>query len=743
MGDDLAAKQLTFSARAELQGGIESTLLGFSASMGPILLFVGILGSQSLAAALWATLVTATVVPAAGLLFKGQPAILPSARSASLTAYLALVLLLGNTAGPSTAGLPLSAQQLLLGLAAASLLFAAASALILLIGVLRLGGVFKMIPNTVTSGVMNGTAAMLVWLAAKQLLHSAGTHTLAVGAMLLSFILLPMVQRRVRALRLVPAVIVALLVGWAAEWAFSGSMPAGATVAYDLSWVAIRFWPALLQQPLGHLLAVGLPGAVTLALVMILESITAYNTMETRFGVRSNINRELVVLGGANLVSAALGGVPSTASSIRSVANWRAGGRGRIAGLASLALTGVLLLLSDSWLLALPVGVVAGMLLLQASLMVDMSNAKRVLTVVKTRRLTQDGSADQGFWLSAVISVVGFFGGLIWACFTGVGLSALVVLRRLSLNLTAQWAYLDQYRSHRIRPAHENAGLAQLSRRVGVLRLTGHLFFGNSARLSQLVDELHEESVAAVIDVSRVRDVDSSGVAALVWVVRTLAERGLTVVLTGLKSTPATQLQGALRVLPGLNFCIDLDHGLERCEEQLLGSQQAATSAAVPLEHNQLLQDLSVEDITAVIGLGTWREVAPGAALFYRNDEADGVWLLVEGRVSILAGGQDLATASRLATFGPGQFVGEMSYVDGGQRSATARADGTVRALLLNREALASLFDIQPAAALSLTRNIARELSHRLRNSSALLAAADRDESVISPNGPRSAPQPT
>lgn len=711
---------------AELQGGILSTVIGFSTTIGPILLFAGILGRQSLAAAFWATLVTATVVPAMSLLLKGQPTILPGTRAASLTAYIALVLQLGTAStDPSSTGLTLSAQQLMLGLAAGSLLFAAASGCILLAGLLRLGTVFKMIPSTVTSGISNGTALFLVWLAIKQVRHGAWAMTLTACVMLLCFLLWPQLQKRIKALRFMPAVMVALMGGLAISLNLEPALQvSGTTATYEVSWIAVRLWPALLEQPLGHLLVVGLPAAVTLALVMILESFTAAGVMETRFGVRIDANRELVVLGGSNLLSAMLGGVPCTGSPLRCVANWNAGGRGALAALTSLLLTGGLLLASGSWLLALPGGMVAGMFLLQASLIVDLTFAKRLADMARTRRWHQDGSADLGFWITAIISLVGFFGGLIWACFVGIGMSALAVLRRLSNNLIAQWAYLDQYRSHRVRGAGENACLAQVYRGVGVLRLTGHLFFGNSARLSQLVDELHVESVAVVIDVSRVRDVDASGVAALVWVARALVERGLSVVLSGLKKTSAAELRRALQELPGLDFSVDLDHGLERCEELVLQQSklQAATSLKVSLEKNQLLQDLSADDIAAVLSLGEHREVAKGAALFYRADEADSVWLLEEGKVSILSGAQDLETASRLATFGPGQFVGEMSYVDGGQRSATARADTAVRALLLNTAAIATLVETRPVAALNLTRNIARELSHRLRNSSALLA---------------------
>lgn len=713
--------------RSELRGGLESCLLGFSISIGPILLFVGLLGPQSLAAAFWAALVTATVVPAVGLLIKGQAAIHSGPRAASLTAYLALVLQLGlATGGQTTNGLTLSTQQLLVGLAAGSLLFAAASGLILLAGLLRLGKIFKMIPNTVTAGISNGTALLLVWLAIKQVMHGPWAVPLTGSIMVACFFIWPKVQTQIKALKLVPAIMVALLPGLVIGMNMEPALQAAtAPASYDLTWIAMRLWPSLMEQPrLAHLFGIGLPGTVTLALIMILESFTANNLMETRFGLRTDANRELLVLGGANIVSALLGGVPCTGTPIRCVASWSAGGRGVRAAVASLVLTGVLLMTLGSWLLALPAGVMAGLFLLQATMMADPAFMRRLSEMLRTWRFRRSDSTDLGFWITLIISLAGFFGSLIWACFMGIGLSSLAVLRRVSKNLTAQWAYLDQYRSRRVRSPGEAANLTRVFHRVGILRLTGHLFFGNSTRLTQLVDELHPEATAVVIDVSQVHDVDSSGVDALACLVRTLGERQLTVLLTGLRRTWSTELRQTLQSLTGVEYRIDLDHGLEACEELVLQNStlQSISLLSIPLQENHLLQELSEEEVTAVLMLGEHRKVAKGSALFYKDEAADGVWLLEEGTVSILPGAHDDSSSSRLATFGPGQFVGEMGYIDGLPRSATARADTPVRALLLDKVAIAALIERQPATALKITGNIARELSHRVRNSSALFA---------------------
>lgn len=351
--------------------------------------------------------------------------------------------------------------------------------------------------------------------------------------------------------------------------------------------------------------------------------------------------------------------------------------------------------------------------------------------MVRTRRLRREGAADLGFWITMVISLAGFLGNLIWACFMGIGLSALAVLRRLSHQLTAQWAYLDHYRSRRVRGLGESDSLTRMGHHVGILRLTGHVFFGNSTRLSQLVEELHSEAVAVVVDVSQVRDVDPSGLTALHWVIRALKQKKITVVVSGLKRTESAELRHALQSLQGVEFRIDLDYGLELCEDMVLqgATIEAIASPAVPLEQNQLLHGLTQDEITEVLLLGENRRVSKNEALFFRDTDADGVWLIEEGAVSILPTAQDDTTSSRLATFGPGQFVGEMGYVDGKTRSATARADTPVRALLLDKLAIATLIERQPAAALTITRNIARELSNRVRNTSAMLSDENSDAS--------------
>lgn len=713
--------------RSELRGGVESALQGIPLLLTPSLLSVGILGALAAGAGLWGALLAITFIPGLRLWCRGSSAVIAGPRIASTATYAALALnmaLLASDA-PVRSNAVLTLSQLRMGLAAASVMYLIASLLILLSGLLRLGRVFKMIPTPVTSGISNGTALILLVLAAHKVDAGGVAAGLTAATMLAVHLAWPPVQRRLPPLRFLPTVVMVLLSGLLCVMFLGGLHveTGAASVGQDpVQWTSVALWPSLNGVQLGVLVKQGIPATITLALVMVLETFTAASTMEIRFGERYSADRELIALGGANMVGALVGSLPCSGSPVYSVAARLSGGRGRMASFVCFAVSGIGLVFLNPWLMALPSGLAAGLLILQSTMMVSPAFLESLSQVVHTRRWTRPQASDLGFWITVVISLVGFFGNLIWATFAGVGLSCLVVLRRVSANLTARWVYLDGVRSRRIRTLAEADALTHLAHHVGVLRMTGHLFFGNSARITQLADELDEDCICAVIDVSAVQDADPSGRDAVLWLVRALKERNLQVVIAGLSKCRVPSLQTALDSVPVLDRCIDLDRGLERCEEWVLQNATALprAQAARVVEGNSLLRSLDEEEITAVLMVAEERQVDAGMALFRKDDPSNGVWMLQSGQVSILAGSG--ASSMRLATFGPGQFVGEMGLIDGNTRSATVTADTPVQAVLLDNHGIAALVRDHPQAALKITRNIARELSQRVRSTSAVLA---------------------
>lgn len=696
------------STLRELRAGLETALQGLSTTISPLLILAGLLGTAALPSAYWAALVAASVVPLVRLLLGGHAALLPAPRAASLTTYATLVLQLSLL---TPGGVPV-------GIALGTLLYLAASALVLLAGVLRLGLVFRMVPSPVAAGIGNGTALLLAWLALQQLYHAHSLAWVSAAAMLGAYVLWQWGQVRLAWMRALPAVLVAALLGLACAFWLEpvGTSEAPGALALDAG-RSLQWWAGLDLGTLesARLLRVAVPGALTLALIMILETFTAAALMEHRHQVRADGNRELIALGAANMVGALLGGVPCSTSPLFSLSNRGAGGQGRRAALACYTLLTLALWMATPWLVALPMGLAAGLLLLQCGPLIDPVFRSQLATLWQGRAARRAQLSDLGFQITALISLIGFWGDLIWACLVGIGLSSLAVLKRVSRELTAQWAYLDTQHSRRIRAPETLARLRAQAHTVGVLQLTGHLFFGNTARLQQLATELDARAGAVVLDISQVHAVDPSGVATVRGLVQTLLAQQHAVHLCGLQRSAAKALRTGLEALPGVAYHPDLDRGLEACEDQVLaraGIAPGTTHCAA--ETNQLLLGLSEPERAAVLALGQPCKVASGALLFARGTPANGIWLIVHGQVSILADTQH--DAARLATLGPGQFVGEMGLIDGQPRSASARADTAVGAWQLDAAAIATLVQQHPAAALRITRNIARELSLRLRS---------------------------
>ena len=97
---------------------------------------------------------------------------------------------------------------------------------------------------------------------------------------------------------------------------------------------------------------------------------------------------------------------------------------------------------------------------------------------------------------------------------------------------------------------------------------------------------------------------------------------------------------------------------------------------------------------------------APGATIVKTGAGGHGLYIIKEGRVSVIQDGKTVAT------MGPGQFFGEISVLDGGPRTADVRADTeTVCLTLISWEVKPLLMDSP-----SITYKMLLEMVKRLRS---------------------------
>ena len=106
---------------------------------------------------------------------------------------------------------------------------------------------------------------------------------------------------------------------------------------------------------------------------------------------------------------------------------------------------------------------------------------------------------------------------------------------------------------------------------------------------------------------------------------------------------------------------------------------------------------LTEEERAALSGLGRISVFPPGAVMCVEGDPATHVFVLVDGLAKIIsatADGHELTLALR----GNGDLVGELAGETTGYRTATVRAIGTVRALIVAYDRFSAFLDAHPGA---------------------------------------------
>lgn len=146
-------------------------------------------------------------------------------------------------------------------------------------------------------------------------------------------------------------------------------------------------------------------------------------------------------------------------------------------------------------------------------------------------------------------------------------------------------------------------------------------------------------------------------------------------------------------------------------------NQDILTERVRALGHVPMFRVLAPE-VRLVLAERTKRRIfAPGEFILHQGDPGSTLFVVLRGLVKIAittTSGSELV----LALVSGGQFLGEMSLLDGQPRSATAVALETSEVVLLTREAFLACLRIYPEATVSLLA----ELSARLRRTNRLIS---------------------
>lgn len=449
----------------------------------------------------------------------------------------ALVSIFGGTrmqiAGPTGAFVAIlagiTARYGIGGLQVATLM---AGAMLVLMGVARLGGVIRFIPSPVIVGFTAGIGVVIFvgqWRdflglppVAGDRFHDKLWHLLQAMpqfhpqtlALALLGLVLVVALPRIRPLARLPGPLVAMVVVTAVQsWL---KLPGVATLGSAFGGIPVGL-PSLRLPDLSVSQMLSLLGpAFAIAMLGSIESLLSAVVADGMAGTRHDANQELVGQGIANLVVPLFGGFAATGAIARTATNVRNGATGPLAGIVHAATLVCVLLFLAPLASKVPLAALAAILFVVAWNMSDARHFARIL-----RRAPV---ADR--WILATTFLLTVFADLVVAVNVGVILAVLHFLRRMSESV-------DTLPVDSRTLAGELAALGRESLPPGVLvyEIGGPMFFGAVEKFERALLETHALPRVLVLRLHRVPFMDITGIQTLEEVIEVLRGRKVVVLL--------------------------------------------------------------------------------------------------------------------------------------------------------------------------------------------------------------------
>ncbi len=599
----------------------------------------------------------------------------------------------------------------------------------MIMGALRLGSVVRYLPYPVLAGFLMAVSIAALWSQLPLVLAGlvpgfAGRDDLPQPVSVLAIaVTVAVALSSGKLLPRVPSSIAGLVVGVAAFYAIgylltpSFSYVNKAMEQFGLSGSALTLY-GMHELPLTRQL---LPQALALAVLASLDSLMSAAAIHKMTGRALNANRELVGQGFCNILIGFAGGLPISGSQLRSEESIRIGSTTEAASIVDGIIVLMVVLLGVAVLAKIPTAVIVGILI--AAVLGSLKSWGIDPVVRIARSLIQGGKRrvliGDLATLGGVLAV-----GLIFGPSAGVAVGVLAAMVlfivKSGSSVVHSTSTLQTRRSTLQRNAVANALLHAGGAQTAVIELRGALFFGSSFAFSQDAAARIPARGTLIVNLEEVNDIDSSGAAALCDVARACREKRSNLWLAGRRVVDGhNSVLGASGLFDVIapNQVIDtIDHALERSEQMILHDADDTTRhVGVPLARAGLFQGFGKEDMTVVRSFFEERHLSSGETLFNKGDPVDGLYVIDQGQIGVRI--EDVHGVSRrIAAFTPGTMIGEIAFIEGGNRSALVVAEEESRLWLLKRDRLGEIEKVDPKIVHKLIVNITREIAARLRH---------------------------
>lgn len=708
---------------ADLAGSLNAATTSFTVAVCAGAIVFAPLGPgylpHGVVASLFATVLGGTIAS----LMSTSPTMLSCPRAASCIVLAGFVAALHRT----VPDLPPTTIIALTGLTACT-----AGALQMLGAALRIGRLARFVPFPVVSGFTHGIAITLflsflpLFLGMGEVPKVAlpsldGMHPWALavsGASLAAVLVFARVGPRL------PAIFIGMLAGAAASMLLRALVPGVDTGAHIepaivpplyspfVEWASV---PAALRDPDVPRLVVSF--AVALAAVASIDSVIAAVALESRFHVPTRPDRDLLAQGLGNVVSGAFGGIAISISNVSGQAALEHGAVRRYIPVVTALLIVLTGIAGATFLDSLPLAVLAALMVYISRRLADPWGIALVRMVATSRRRL-DPVAKESFAVYLLVVLAILLLDIVAALAVGLIVSSVVFIRTINQHVLRRVTTGSAVRSRRHYPPAVTTRLAQALDAVAVLELDGPLFFGTADRIAIEVERLAAKVRFVVIDLHRAQALDATATAVLARTHARLTASGRRLVLAG---KPRGLVAGHV-TLP--DAFPDRDRAVEWIEGQLI-AEMDTEAVETPMEPASVAPrlGLTTDEGSMILGITEIRQFPAGSTVFAEGDPSNELYYLLSGRLSIFIG-LDTGNGRRVVTFLPGNSFGDVAFLDGRPRTASAVCEEACAVLVISRPAVEALARTAPDLVAKVFGALALDLAGRLRHADRLL----RDE---------------
>jgi SulP family sulfate permease len=605
-------------------------------------------------------------------------------------------------------------------------------------GLLQIGKLIRFMPYTVVSGYLSGVGLIIVisqlpkWLSLPKGIklidgiwqpHLWQVSSIAIGiATALAMILAPKFSKRI------PAVIQGLLAGvlvyWLLAWTAFPELRSLENNSFIIGPLAAD--PAALfdnlQQSLEQLLHPNLPPleqiiipALTLAILLSIDTLKTCVVLDALTGSRHNSNRELIGQGLGNLSASLLGGTPGAGTMGATLVNKASGGTTRLSGAFQGLWSLIAILVLTPFIAWVPIASLAALLVVIGVKMIDWKS----LAFARSKETFVD------FVVILAVVVVANTVGLIAASGLGVGLTILLFIREQIYSTTVRKkSYGNQLFSKHFRTNAERQILQRDGQQTVIYELQGSLFFGTTDQLYLAIEPEIDRACYVLLDFFRVQSIDITAAHMIERIRNRLAENQTTLVLSRLpeRLPSGRDLRSYIDHLGLTNdgttqIVNEMSDGLEWIENQLLEKAEAISTQSKTLALNEfeIFKGMDAKTLSVLTSCMTQQHIPANTCIFKANSPGEELMLIASGQIKItLSIGKN--TIVHLATLGRGQFFGEMSFLDRQVHSADVYAQTDVELLIMTRTDFDHISASNPTLTAQVMQSIAIAIATRLRH---------------------------